>query len=175
MDKEKIRPIYSELQGYLSQTPLPDKSDIIHDASVWKQYNESIDELNEVTTKDYSRFRIEPEREVNATAIEFKTLPNGETMVSFGRDSARWRLPVAWYARFEKMRPEIEYRARRAFRDCGPARLEECVADVIDHALQVFLYLAERGMADVAHPKPLAISAIKQVCSARRLPTLRLF
>jgi hypothetical protein len=68
------------------------------------------------------------------------------------------------------MLPEIQYRARHAFREARPGQLEELVAEVSDLALQVFMYLAQRGKADIAYPKPLATSAIKQVRAARRLP-----
>lgn len=57
MTKEKIRPIYSELQGYLAQAPKNEVMDI-DDLSLKSQYNETIDELNEVSNKDYNRFQI---------------------------------------------------------------------------------------------------------------------
>jgi hypothetical protein len=71
------------------------------------------------------------------------------------------------------MLPEIEDRARHAFRGVWPGELEELVAEVTDLAFQVFLYLAQRGKADIAYPKPLAISAIKQVRAARRVGTIK--
>jgi len=60
MTKEKIRPIYSELQGYLSQAPKPEDV-YIDDLSLWNQYNETIDELNEISGKDYNRFQTKEE------------------------------------------------------------------------------------------------------------------
>lgn len=56
--KEQIRPIYSELQGYLSQAPARDKG-LIFESSIWEQHNQAIDELNTVTGKDYDRFKLE--------------------------------------------------------------------------------------------------------------------
>ncbi|MFQ5441869.1 MAG: hypothetical protein ACE5EB_03985 [Thermodesulfobacteriota bacterium] len=53
--KEKIRPIYSELQGYLTQAPSSGQMDI---ASIREQLNSSIDELNLRTEKDYSIYKI---------------------------------------------------------------------------------------------------------------------
>ena len=50
-DKESIRPVYSELQGYLSQ----EETD---GTWTWEQVNQTIDELNKVTDEDYSRFKI---------------------------------------------------------------------------------------------------------------------
>jgi len=59
--KEKIRPIYEELQGYLSQTPLPKEPyDSSDDSSLWEQYNQAIEELNNISGKNYDRFRITP-------------------------------------------------------------------------------------------------------------------
>jgi len=60
--KEKIRWIYSELQGYLSQAPIANKPhDSIHDKLYWDQYNRSVEELSEVSGRDFSKFKIEPE------------------------------------------------------------------------------------------------------------------
>ena len=35
------------------------------------------------------------------------------------------------------------------------------VAAVTNHAFEIFLFLAQRGKADLAYAKPLAVSAIK--------------
>ena len=96
-------------------------------------------------------------------------------MVAFGRNSARWVWPAGWRTEFEQMLPEIESRARHAFQGIGPERLEELVAEVTELAFEVFLYLARRGKAEIAYAKPLAISSIKQVQMARRLPGVRPF
>ncbi|PIY88477.1 MAG: hypothetical protein COY73_03760 [Candidatus Nealsonbacteria bacterium CG_4_10_14_0_8_um_filter_37_14] len=58
MMKEQVRPIYSELQGYLSQAPAGDKG-LIFEASIWEQHNQTIDELNTVTGKNYDRYKVE--------------------------------------------------------------------------------------------------------------------
>ena len=60
MAKEEIRAFYLELQGYLSQTPLPDTNKSIYDRSSWEQYNETIDLLEATTGNDYGRFKIMP-------------------------------------------------------------------------------------------------------------------
>ena len=58
---EKIRPIYFELQGYLSQVPeVKGLNDPLYDSSIWMQYNQAVDQLNEVSGVDYSRFKVEP-------------------------------------------------------------------------------------------------------------------
>lgn len=56
---EKIRPIYSELQGYLSQAPKISERPLLRDSSCWEQVNQAIEELNELSGNDYDRFRIE--------------------------------------------------------------------------------------------------------------------
>lgn len=57
--KAKIRPIYKELQGYLSQIPLPEKPyDAITTPAVWEQFNSTIDELNTCSEKNYDKFKI---------------------------------------------------------------------------------------------------------------------
>jgi hypothetical protein len=68
------------------------------------------------------------------------------------------------------MLPEIEARARHAFRGVGPSRLEELVSEVTEHAFRVFACLAQRGNLDIVYAKPLAFSAIKQVRALRSLP-----
>ncbi len=56
--KEKVRPLYLELMGYLSQAPSLEHSYYLSDATLWNQYHTTIDELNGLTKKDYKRFKI---------------------------------------------------------------------------------------------------------------------
>ena len=59
--KSKVRAIYYELQGYLSQTPEPQHtSDIFAGNDSWLQYNQTIQELSKITGDDYERFMIKP-------------------------------------------------------------------------------------------------------------------
>jgi hypothetical protein len=58
--KIKVRPFYSELQGYLSQAPTPEGSTTIHESSIWEQHNEVVKLLTKETGKDYSRFLLKP-------------------------------------------------------------------------------------------------------------------
>jgi hypothetical protein len=59
-EKQKIKPIYAELQGYLSQAPsISDKSRIFNDMTLAQQVNSSIKELNEVFEENYDKFSIE--------------------------------------------------------------------------------------------------------------------
>ncbi len=58
-EKEKIRFLYTELQGCLTQAP--DKSDCVSDKSIWEHYNDIVKQLNKITMEDYNRFCISPE------------------------------------------------------------------------------------------------------------------
>ena len=61
MDKEKIRSLYGEFIGYLSQLPMPKRNDVgLDDESLWTQYNDSVRLLSKVSGEDYSSFLIEP-------------------------------------------------------------------------------------------------------------------
>jgi len=55
--KEKIRPIYSEFQGYLSQLA---KSGFTSEEAVWTPYNQAVEELESVSQDDYSRYKMQP-------------------------------------------------------------------------------------------------------------------
>lgn len=61
--KKDIRPIYQELQGYLSQDPPISEAhqDVTYDRTLWDQANTAIDLLAEITGSDaYERFKIVP-------------------------------------------------------------------------------------------------------------------
>lgn len=60
--KEKVRPVYSELQGYLSQAPAATIG-YIFEPSIWEQHNQTVDELNNVTSKNYDKFKVEIQRD----------------------------------------------------------------------------------------------------------------
>lgn len=64
IDKNRIKAIYGELQGYLSQTPKPNSpTDIFATNSSWERYNKAIEELSKITGGDYMRFLIRPKRQ----------------------------------------------------------------------------------------------------------------
>lgn len=74
IDKQKIRAIYSEIQGYLSQTPIPEHpSDIFANNSSWERYNQSVRELSKITGEDYSRFEIKPEYSDNYQIVHIES------------------------------------------------------------------------------------------------------
>lgn len=56
--KQKIYPIYKELQGYLSQCPTADKAYYQHNSFYWSQLNGSVEQLSVITDEDYSRFKV---------------------------------------------------------------------------------------------------------------------
>ena len=66
-DKQAVRPIYSELQGYLEHAPNENKHRTIFCEEIWNHYNTSIEELMSVTNQDYNKYRLEE--------LEF-TVPN---------------------------------------------------------------------------------------------------
>lgn len=58
--KEIIRPIYSALQGYLSQAPDSQSGSYFFENEIWDLYNATIDELNTISGKDYTVYKINP-------------------------------------------------------------------------------------------------------------------
>jgi hypothetical protein len=61
--KEKIRPLYSELKGYLSAVP---EKETVYDTtatSICDQLNGTIDQLISITGREYNRFKINPRNE----------------------------------------------------------------------------------------------------------------
>lgn len=69
--KSKIRPIYSELQGYLSQTPKG--NNIIYEEACWNQVNQTIAELKTVCGNSFDKFLIEPHRDSKEQYVENDT------------------------------------------------------------------------------------------------------
>jgi hypothetical protein len=60
--KENIRPIYSQLQGYLKQLPKVDKHNrFIKSSSAWEGYHKTLDRLSEITGEKYDDFKLEVE------------------------------------------------------------------------------------------------------------------
>jgi len=56
--KRKIRPLYAELQGYLSQASKKEGGQLF-EKTLQEQVNGTIDELNETSKSDYNRFKIQ--------------------------------------------------------------------------------------------------------------------
>jgi len=72
--KDEVRPIYFELQGYLSQAPGRETT-AIYDKQIWIQHNQTIDELEKITSKKYDRYRLNPEsRNYNGVSRELITV-----------------------------------------------------------------------------------------------------
>ena len=87
-----IRPIYTELQGYLSQAPAIDKVPYIYEKPLWEQLHKAIDELNEKSGEDFSKFKItdfkqqkhEPYSQYIPTT-DYRTKLNGLIMRLYGQ------------------------------------------------------------------------------------------
>ncbi len=54
----KIRPIYEELLGCLSEAPSGSDGPVITNSGVWEPYHATIDELNRITRNDYKKYRV---------------------------------------------------------------------------------------------------------------------
>jgi hypothetical protein len=74
--------------------------------------------------------------------------------------------------KFERMLPQILAEVQAAPLGVEPRQRRKIVAQTIEQAFAIFACLADRGMADIVYPKPLALAAVKQVAasteSARR-------
>lgn len=56
--KEKVRPIYEELKGYLAQCPPAEKAYYLYNSYYWTQIDGVIQQLNEITGKNFDKFKI---------------------------------------------------------------------------------------------------------------------
>ncbi len=73
--KDKVRPIYSELRGYLEEAPEEaTNGDNIHDSSIWEHFNGLLGRLNSEIGKDYASFEIRPKQACEDVAIEYITV-----------------------------------------------------------------------------------------------------
>jgi len=54
--KEKLRGIYAELRGYLSQAPV--EGYVIFQRSMWEEINKIVDKVESVTGEDHNRFKM---------------------------------------------------------------------------------------------------------------------
>ncbi len=56
--KNKVKPFYGELMGYLSQAPSHEKVAFIRNISLATQLHNCIDQLNQITGQDFGRFKV---------------------------------------------------------------------------------------------------------------------
>ena len=75
----------------------------------------------------------------------------------------------AWHAGFLALLPRIRACARFAFRDLDAEARQEAVQGVITGAMAAYVRLVQLGKADIAYAVPLAMYAIRQHRSGRRL------
>lgn len=62
--KDKVRPLYLQLMGILSQTPSYDSAHTtISSHEIWENYNNMVDRLNTIIGEDYNSFKITPKAE----------------------------------------------------------------------------------------------------------------
>lgn len=84
--KEKIRPIYEQLKGYLEQFPPLDKQYSVYNSSFWNAIDDCIQELNTITENNYDKFKITvlpPEDHYDSQHIdnsEYRSKVNGLIM-----------------------------------------------------------------------------------------------
>jgi hypothetical protein len=90
-------------------------------------------------------------------------------MIAFAKPVQSKQAGSACHPRFLEMLPKIRRFAQLAFRAEDPAEKEELVAEVTANAFVAFARLVERGKEDAAHPTPLAMFAVRQVRSGRRV------
>ena len=76
--KEKIRPLYLELQGYLDQLTKAGVA-LIRTEGTWDNYHSAIDEINDITHDNYNKFKL-----------KIKQLHNGDSYV----DSDNFRIQI---------------------------------------------------------------------------------
>lgn len=82
-NKKTIRPVYSELQGYLNQAPNVGEhgSSTTTDQTLWTQLNSTIDELNSVSGTDFSKFKItgikQGQKDLYINVSEYRTKLGG--------------------------------------------------------------------------------------------------
>jgi hypothetical protein len=58
-EKKKIRPLYNELQGYLTQAPTATYlAEFFDDKTQWEYVDKTIDRLNTATRNNYDQFKI---------------------------------------------------------------------------------------------------------------------
>jgi len=75
-----IKPIYERLKGYLAQLPSIDVSSDIYSEEIWKQFNDTVDELNKITGQDYNQHKIKAiyyENGSHASTVLVRTKHNG--------------------------------------------------------------------------------------------------
>lgn len=56
--KQKVQPIYKQLQGYLGQAPTTKDGYYDYNSFYWTSLNQCIEELKKITGDDYSRFQV---------------------------------------------------------------------------------------------------------------------
>jgi hypothetical protein len=73
IDSKKVKLIYRQLQGYLSQIPLPkDTNEIFHEKDQWEYINNAIDNLNSATRNNYDDYKTFQRSDTDGWSIPVK-------------------------------------------------------------------------------------------------------
>jgi len=70
------------------------------------------------------------------------------------------------WLKFERMMPQVLAEVERAPLEAEHDQRQRNIAQTVDKAFAIFVCLADRGMADIVYPRPLALAAVKQVAAS---------
>jgi len=90
-------------------------------------------------------------------------------MIAQAKPIRRKDAAPAWHAAFLLMLPAIQRHARIAFRDFPDEAREDLVQEAVTNCLVAYVRLVELGKPELAYPTPLAMYAVRQVRSGRRV------
>lgn len=69
MDKQTIRPVYTQLQGFLYQLPTLKEDYTLSDNSIWEHYRFILKKLSTLTQEDFGEFDVQLERSENGSYL----------------------------------------------------------------------------------------------------------
>jgi len=92
-------------------------------------------------------------------------------MIAIDKSSRRSKSMPPGHHRFLEILPQIRRQARIAFQAAKPEAQAELITEVVANAFVAFARLAERGLAELAYPTPLANFAVRQVRAGRCVGT----
>src|SRR5690349_16354741 len=85
-----------------------------------------------------------------------RSILGGPPMIALTNESQTLK---GWQHGFLAWLPELQSRLRREFRDLKYSAREEAVSEAVVHCLLSYARLHERGRADIATPRTLALYA----------------
>ena len=96
--EQNIKPIYEEFQGYLAQAPMPDNGAYLYNSILGEKFNQTIDELNQITGEDYSKFKVNITQDTSGSHFsvqEYRTQLNGVIMRLHGKFFQQYQTPFS--------------------------------------------------------------------------------